>query len=179
MHRNKYLSESALKSADEKNSGTLSCHTCIAPVVRKLKNFPTVGFDHWKHGRCESLPECNAAVQLKISQPRLYTILKNREDLLRLARENENTDSNTTSLTQTCDQGLIRTLKVYHRHEMRARILESFEDNEEISANDLYEKTTLLEAVHLLTSSWNRISADTIRNCFAHGRFCEALEEKL
>ncbi|GBN22637.1 hypothetical protein AVEN_265245-1 [Araneus ventricosus] len=34
-----------------------------------------------------------------------------------------------------------------------------------------------LEAAHLLTSSWNRISADTIRNCFAHGRFCEALED--
>ncbi|GBN60201.1 hypothetical protein AVEN_190743-1 [Araneus ventricosus] len=35
------------------------------------------------------------------------------------------------------------------------------------------------EAAHLLTSSWNRISADAIRNCFAHGRLCEALEEKL
>ncbi|GBM44426.1 hypothetical protein AVEN_202966-1 [Araneus ventricosus] len=35
------------------------------------------------------------------------------------------------------------------------------------------------EAVRLLTSSWNRISVGTIRNCFAHSGFCEALDEKL
>ncbi|GBN80048.1 hypothetical protein AVEN_176170-1 [Araneus ventricosus] len=34
----------------EEISGDLSCHTCIAPVVRKLKNLPTVGVDHWKYG---------------------------------------------------------------------------------------------------------------------------------
>ncbi|GBM89847.1 hypothetical protein AVEN_107950-1 [Araneus ventricosus] len=34
----------------EEISGALSCHTCIAPVVRKLKNLPTVGVDHWEYG---------------------------------------------------------------------------------------------------------------------------------
>ncbi|GBM27637.1 hypothetical protein AVEN_49945-1 [Araneus ventricosus] len=34
----------------EENSGALSCHTCIAPVVIKLKNLPTVGVDHWEYG---------------------------------------------------------------------------------------------------------------------------------
>ncbi|GBM02648.1 hypothetical protein AVEN_258950-1 [Araneus ventricosus] len=82
--------------------------------------------------------------------------------------------ANTTSLIQPCGQGIIRALKAYYQHEMRDRILESFEDNEEIGSNDLAEKTTLLKAVHLLPSSWNRISADTIRNCFAYGGFCEA-----
>ncbi|GBN58514.1 hypothetical protein AVEN_65998-1 [Araneus ventricosus] len=33
--------------------------------------------------------------------------------------------------------------------------------------------------MHLLSSSWNRISADTIRNCFAHGVFCGTLDETL
>ncbi|GBN67849.1 hypothetical protein AVEN_227001-1 [Araneus ventricosus] len=33
--------------------------------------------------------------------------------------------------------------------------------------------------VHLLVSSWNRILADTIRNCSARGSFCEILDEKL
>ncbi|GBN73717.1 hypothetical protein AVEN_170816-1 [Araneus ventricosus] len=33
--------------------------------------------------------------------------------------------------------------------------------------------------VHPLTYSGNRISADKIRNCFAHRGFCEALDEKL
>ncbi|GBM50803.1 hypothetical protein AVEN_115983-1 [Araneus ventricosus] len=34
----------------EEISGALSCHTCIAPVVRKLKNLPSVGADHWEYG---------------------------------------------------------------------------------------------------------------------------------
>ncbi|GBM00948.1 hypothetical protein AVEN_151400-1 [Araneus ventricosus] len=38
--------------------------------------------------------------------------------------------ANTTSLIQPCDQGIIRALKAYYRHEMRARILERFEGNE-------------------------------------------------
>ncbi|GBO04396.1 hypothetical protein AVEN_96340-1 [Araneus ventricosus] len=58
---------------------------------------------------------------------------------------------------------------------MRDRILVSSEDNEEISANDL----ALLETVHLLTNSGNRILVDKVRNCFAHRGFCEALDEKL
>ncbi|GBL81874.1 hypothetical protein AVEN_50477-1 [Araneus ventricosus] len=75
--------------------------------------------------------------------------------------------ANTTSLMQPCYQGRIGALKSSYSHEMRARILESFEDNEEITANDSAEKTTLLEAVHLFSSSRNRILVDTIRNCFA------------
>ncbi|GBO40472.1 hypothetical protein AVEN_64546-1 [Araneus ventricosus] len=34
----------------EEISADLSCYTCIAPVVRKLRNHPTVGIDHWGHG---------------------------------------------------------------------------------------------------------------------------------
>ncbi|GBM94819.1 hypothetical protein AVEN_26530-1 [Araneus ventricosus] len=34
----------------EEISNALLCHTCIAPVVRKLKNLPTVGVDHWEYG---------------------------------------------------------------------------------------------------------------------------------
>ncbi|GBM08916.1 hypothetical protein AVEN_250374-1 [Araneus ventricosus] len=33
----------------EEIRGAFSCHTCIAPVVRKLKNIPTVGVDHWEY----------------------------------------------------------------------------------------------------------------------------------
>ncbi|GBM85598.1 hypothetical protein AVEN_38370-1 [Araneus ventricosus] len=40
MHRNQYLSESAFGVGYEEISGTLSCHSCIAPVVGKLKNLP-------------------------------------------------------------------------------------------------------------------------------------------
>ncbi|GBM99316.1 hypothetical protein AVEN_264621-1 [Araneus ventricosus] len=40
MHRNQYLSESAFVVGYEEIRATLSCHTCIAPVVGKLKNLP-------------------------------------------------------------------------------------------------------------------------------------------
>ncbi|GBM88384.1 hypothetical protein AVEN_149441-1 [Araneus ventricosus] len=43
MHRNQYLSESAFGVGYEEISGTISCHTCIAPVVGKLKNLPHGG----------------------------------------------------------------------------------------------------------------------------------------
>ncbi|GBN94941.1 hypothetical protein AVEN_126010-1 [Araneus ventricosus] len=40
MHRNQYLSESAYGVDFEEISGTLSCHTCKAPLVAKPKNLP-------------------------------------------------------------------------------------------------------------------------------------------
>lgn len=80
---------------------------------------------------------------------------------------------NTTALIQPCDQGIIRTFKAYYRHEMRARILEELEDKECITANELAKKINLLEALHLMVMSWNRISPATIKNCFISAGFCE------
>ncbi|GBN95233.1 hypothetical protein AVEN_70396-1 [Araneus ventricosus] len=40
MSRNQYLSENAYGVEFEEISGTLSCHTCIAPVVAKPENLP-------------------------------------------------------------------------------------------------------------------------------------------
>nr|XP_042907519.1 tigger transposable element-derived protein 2-like [Parasteatoda tepidariorum] len=82
---------------------------------------------------------------------------------------------NTTSLIQPCDQGIICTLKAYYRKEMRSRILENMEDQdaEDLNANALAKKTNVLDAIHLLTTSWNNVSEKTIRNCFSHGGFCQ------
>ncbi|GBO27735.1 hypothetical protein AVEN_145248-1 [Araneus ventricosus] len=33
--------------------------------------------------------------------------------------------------------------------------------------------------MHILTSSWNQMSADMIRNCFTWGGFCETLDKNL
>lgn len=85
--------------------------------------------------------------------------------------------ANTTSLIQPCDQGIIRTLKGYYRHEMRTRILENMENTKELSANDLAKQTNVLEALHLLAMSWNNVSGSTIRNCFKHGGFSKQAPE--
>jgi hypothetical protein len=84
--------------------------------------------------------------------------------------------ANTTSILQPCDQGIIRALKAHYRREMRARILEHMEDTEKLSANDLAKKTNLLEALHLLTMSWTRVSESTIQNCFTKGGFVKGEE---
>ncbi|GBM13615.1 hypothetical protein AVEN_229588-1 [Araneus ventricosus] len=49
-------------------SGVLSFYTCLAPVVMKLRNHPTVGIDHWGHRR------------LVVGRPgvRLFSLVKGR-----------------------------------------------------------------------------------------------------
>lgn len=86
--------------------------------------------------------------------------------------------ANTTSLLQPCDQGIIRALKAYYRHEMRARLLDEIDNTQNLTANDLAKKTNVLDAVHLLTASWNRVSAQTIRNCFAYAGSCVKNDQK-
>ena len=47
---------------------------------------------------------------------------------------------NTTSLIEPCDIGIIRTLKAYCRHEIRARIIDAIEDgcnDSSINANTI------------------------------------------
>ncbi|GBN48346.1 hypothetical protein AVEN_100259-1 [Araneus ventricosus] len=51
IHRNQYLSESAYGVDFEEISGTLSCHTVKLRWWQDPRTFPTVGFDHWEHGR--------------------------------------------------------------------------------------------------------------------------------
>lgn len=84
--------------------------------------------------------------------------------------------ANTTSLIQPCDQGVIRTMKAYYRHGMRSRILrwidaELEKGEKDFQANDLAKKTSLLDAVHLLATSWLSVTSTTVRNCFKKGGF--------
>lgn len=50
------------------------------------------------------------------------------------------------------------------------RVLENMEGMEQLSANALAKKTNLLQALHLLIISWDRVSENTIKNCFSHDR---------
>ena len=58
---------------------------------------------------------------------------------------------NTTSLIQPCDMGIIRTLKVYCRHEIRTRIIDAVEDGcngSSINANTIAKRLSVLDALH-------------------------------
>ena len=78
---------------------------------------------------------------------------------------------NTTFLFQTCDQRIIRALKAYYHHKMQAQLLDEIEGIQNLQANDLAKITNILDAVHLFTTSWDLVSAQMIRNCFAHTEF--------
>ncbi|CAB0039343.1 unnamed protein product [Trichogramma brassicae] len=75
------------------------------------------------------------------------------------------------SLVQPCDQGVIRMFKVHYRKEMLKRTIELVECNEELQANDVAKKITLLEALHLASEAWNLVSSETIVNCFKTAGF--------
>jgi hypothetical protein len=94
--------------------------------------------------------------------------------------------SNTTSLIQPCDQGIIRTMKGYYRHEMRRRVLQHLDEAiangiTEIRSNDIARKTSVLDALHLLKQSWQSVSEAVIRSSFKKGGFmtCDSDEETL
>ncbi len=46
-----------------------------------------------------------------------------------------------------------------------------------IMASCAVKETTLLVAVHLLASSWEKVPAETVKNCFRKGGFVEAAVE--
>ena len=68
---------------------------------------------------------------------------------------------NTTSSTQPMDMGIIANLKsIYRRIILRKRILD-LECNKENTIN-------VLDSLFYISEAWNKVSSDTISNCFAH-----------
>ncbi|CAM1325795.1 Uncharacterised protein r2_g3468 [Pycnogonum litorale] len=80
---------------------------------------------------------------------------------------------NTTAHLQPCDQGIIRTLKAYFRHELRQKLIDAIDNapEEEILANDLVKKVSILEAMEMLDSAWKKVKRETIVNCWKKGGF--------
>ena len=77
---------------------------------------------------------------------------------------------NTTSLIQSCDQGITRAFKAHYRREMRARIIAELDDIQDRSdASAVAKKIFLLDTLHLVALSWNRVSEKTIESCFRKG----------
>lgn len=73
---------------------------------------------------------------------------------------------NATSVVQPMDNGVIRSLKARYRKRLARHRLRAFDAGRD-------HKLTLLDALHMLRSSWDEMSAELIRNCFAAVGFCE------
>ena len=67
---------------------------------------------------------------------------------------------NTTSKLQPMDQGVIRSLKAKYRSAVVKLYITRIESGKELP------KISILDAMKFLVQSWNRVSKDTIQNCF-------------
>ena len=74
---------------------------------------------------------------------------------------------NATSRLQPCDQGIIQNLKVHHRSTMLSRLVQHIDAGS--NATDL--SATLLDYVSMLKSTWDKVVAATIANCFCTAGF--------
>ena len=74
---------------------------------------------------------------------------------------------NTTSVSQPMDQGLIRCLKANYRKRLVKLILRSLDSNKPLP------KVSLLTALQLLASAWNKVSQATIVNCFKKAKISD------
>ena len=79
----------------------------------------------------------------------------------------------TISLMQPCDMSVIRALKAYFRHEMRARIIDTFDDESDtnVNANVVAKQVFVLDGLHMLLDSWFKVTNSTIRNCWRRANF--------
>ena len=95
--------------------------------------------------------------------------------------EVEKLPPNTTSLIQPRNMGIIRTLKAYCRQEIRARIIDAIEDgcnDSSISANTISKRLSVLDELHILAGSWNKVTKKTIRNCWRKVNIFSAPEKQ-
>ena len=95
----------------------------------------------------------------------LMVMWKNSNEVVKLP-------SNTTSLIR-----IIRALKAYCHHEIRARIINAIEDgcnDSSRNANTIEKRLSVLDALHILAGSWNKVTKETIRSCLRKANFISA-----
>ena len=70
------------------------------------------------------------------------------------------------------DQGVIRSLKVKYREKVIQSLIRA------VDMKKLFPKTTMLDAIQLLTSTWSEVSEATIKNSFRKVRISEKSTEE-
>jgi len=74
---------------------------------------------------------------------------------------------NCTSILQPLDRGIIKCVKGYFRQDLIRKAV-SLVDDGKFSGNF---KIDVLQALFYLRNAWNRVSAETIQNCFRSAGF--------
>jgi hypothetical protein len=82
--------------------------------------------------------------------------------------------SNTTSLIQPMDMDIIKNLKFLYRSKLVPWILETIDNNllnSTSTVREISSKIDILQAIIMIGECWDRITSQTIINCFSHCRF--------
>ena len=77
--------------------------------------------------------------------------------------------------------GIIRALKAHARHEIRCRIIEKIYESVEgdtKSANEIAHEISVLDALHILTTSWAKVTAKYIQNCWGKAKFRTKFQDR-
>lgn len=78
---------------------------------------------------------------------------------------------NTTSKSQPLDAGIIHSIKCFYRKNLLNKVLCCYE-------NDIDFNFNLIDALYLLTKSWEAVTISTIVNCFGHVGFLSNLSNQ-
>lgn len=73
---------------------------------------------------------------------------------------------NTSSKLQPMDQGVIHSLKSHYRKIMLMKMLEEVDSGKEFSVS-------ILDAINFIHLAWQKVTRETIANCFKHAGFFE------
>ena len=73
---------------------------------------------------------------------------------------------NTTCKTQPMDQGVIKATKAYYRASVVRRYVDAVEKGK--GAPNI----SVLDAITILTRAWNKVTPETIKNCFKKAGIC-------
>jgi hypothetical protein len=72
-------------------------------------------------------------------------------------------EPNLTPFVQPLDAGIIRCFKAHYRHQFCLHAL----DLDEVGERNIY-KISLLEAMTMANAAWDRVTSETIKNCWRH-----------
>lgn len=78
--------------------------------------------------------------------------------------------TNTTSLVQPMDMGIIKNLKTLYRTKLVNYILDCIDENlftSNTTAMEISSKISILQAIHFVADSWRALKISTIQNCFS------------
>ena len=79
---------------------------------------------------------------------------------------------NMTSVVQPMDMGIIKNLKTFYRQKLVKHLLAAVEAKKPL-------KIDLMLASRMLKESWNRVTPETVQNCFKKAGFFSTLEPEV